>query len=339
MTYNIIKKLPFISRLIADRDRLLGEREKLLGERKRLMNELDRLIHEKDLLSDELSVFTQARLFVPPGHYYSPIPSIQDIKKHENRTLKKIPKKIPGIDLREKEQLNLLNIFKPLYDEIPFHCEKTDDLRYHFENPAYSYSDAIFLYCMIRKFTPKKIIEVGSGYSSCVSLDTNELYFNNKIKTTFIEPYPDLFLSLIKPGDTSRISLIPNNLQEVSLDVFSALEKNDILFIDSTHVAKVDSDVTYIFSEILPVLAPGVFIHFHDIFFPFEYCREWIFENRAWNEIYLLKAFLAYNSSFEIVLFNTFLDHFHKDSLKKNMPLCLKNPGGSIWLQKTKKNV
>lgn len=293
------------------------------------------LIYKIDKLHSAISALKQNSLFVPPGHFYSPIPSIQDIKQNEDRIFREMPREIPGIDLKEKEQLKLLHLFKPLYDEIPFYSEKSDDLRYYFNNPSYAYSDAIFLYCMIRHIKPKQIIEVGSGHSSCVSLDTNELYFDNKIKTTFIEPYPEFLLSLIKQEDNSRSNIISTNLQDVSLDKFSALKENDILFIDSTHVAKVDSDVNYIFSEILPVLSEGVYIHFHDIFFPFEYPKEWILENRAWNEAYMLKAFLEYNSSFEIVLFNTFLSHFHMDYFKDNMPLCLKNTGGSIWLKKS----
>lgn len=245
-----------------------------------------------------------------------------------------MPSKIPGIDLREAEQLALLKAFEPYYDEIPFYHEKTDDLRYFFDNPAYSYSDAVFLYCMIRHLKPKRIIEVGSGYSSCVSLDTNELYFNNEIQNTFIEPYPDLVLSLIKKEDKRRINLISTDLQDVNLTLFSALEANDILFIDSTHVAKVDSDVNYVFFEILPSLPAGVYIHFHDVFYPFEYPKEWVYENRAWNELYMLRAFLEYNKAFRIIAFNTFLEHFYSEYFAERMPLCMKNPGGSIWIQK-----
>jgi hypothetical protein len=187
---------------------------------------------------------------------------------------------------------------------------------------------------MIRHARPKRIIEVGSGYSSCVTLDTNELFFDNSIDATFIEPTPDLLLSLIKEIDKQRMRLIPSNLQEVDIATFADLDANDILFIDSTHVSKVYSDVNRIFFEILPRLASGVLIHFHDIFYPFEYPRAWVYENRAWNELYLLRAFLQYNSSFRVILFNTFLEHFFRDYFAANMPLCLRNPGGSIWIQK-----
>jgi len=157
---------------------------------------------------------------------------------------------------------------------------------------------------------------------------------NNSIKCTFIEPYPDLLESLIRKEDKERIEIIPNCLQDVEIEKFKTLEKGDILFIDSTHVSKVNSDVNYLFFNILPELESGVFIHFHDIFYPFEYPSDWIYKGISWNEDYLLRAFLQYNSSFEIVLFNTFLEIFHRDKFQEHMPLCLKNTGGSIWIRK-----
>ena len=275
-----------------------------------------------------------ANLWVNPGHFYSPIPSLIEIQKHENRIFDRTIKAIPGIDLNIEQQLRLLEKFGSYYIDLPFDKQKKDDLRYYFENPAYSYSDAICLYSMIREFGPKKIIEIGSGYSSCVMLDTNELFFQNQIDCTFIEPYPDLLRSLINEDDKTRCHFIESNLQDVPLSEFAKLEANDILFIDSTHVAKTGSDVNYIIFNILPLLEHGVYIHFHDIFWPFEYPKEWIYEGRAWNEDYFLHAFLMYNYQFEIVFLNTYLEEFYEDRFMKNMPLCLKNRGGSIWLRK-----
>jgi hypothetical protein len=217
---------------------------------------------------------------------------------------------------------------------LPFKDEKIPNLRYYFLNGAYSYSDAVFLYCMIRKLNPKRIIEVGSGFSSCVTLDTNELYFNNQINCTFVEPYPALLKSLIKENDNSNIKIYESKLQNVPLDVFMELKANDILFIDSTHVAKFNSDVNYVIHKILPILAEGIYIHFHDIFYPFEYPIEWLLEGRAWNEQYVLRAFLEYNIKFKIVLFNTYLEIIFREELEKRFPLIFKNTGGSIWIKK-----
>ena len=309
---NMVKELPYLRQLFLGIDQLRAELDEYKAD--------------------------QASMFVPPGHFYSPFPSIEEVKLNEARIFNRIPKELPGIDLNEEEQIILFNKFTEYYDEQPFAPHKKDNLRYFFENPNYSYSDAIFLYCMIRYTRPTKIIEVGSGYSSCAILDTNELFFDNVISCTFIDPYPELLLSLIKDSDKDRIEIIQKNLQDIDISKFSELSAGDILFIDSTHVSKVNSDVNHIFFEILPILKSGVYIHFHDIIYPFEYPKEWIYEGRAWNEAYLLRVFLQYNSAFKIQLFNTFLELVHddKDKLVKQMPLIMKNPGGSIWLKKIK---
>jgi hypothetical protein len=273
--------------------------------------------------------------FAPPGHFYSPIPSQEEVRKNEQKIWEKMLNNNHAvIELHEQEQLTLFHEFTTYYPDLPFQADKSENLRYFFENPSYAYSDAIFLYCMIRHSQPRKIIEVGTGYSSCLVLDTNELFFNNSIETVFIQPYPELFLSLIKPMDKERITLIPQRLQDVPLSAFESLKAQDILLIDSSHVSKIGSDVNHLFFEILPALNTGVLIHFHDIFYPFEYPRDWIYKGCAWNENYILRAFLQYNYSFKIVFFNTFLEHFHKQLFEKEMPLCLKNKGGSIWIQK-----
>jgi predicted O-methyltransferase YrrM len=274
------------------------------------------------------------RQFVPPGHFYSPIPALNDIRANENSVFCTESRNIRGLDLHEEEQLHQLCEFKIYYKELPFSAKRNPPLRYFFDNPAYSYSDAIFLFCMIRHLKPQRIIEVGSGYSSCLMLDTNDLYFDGSISLTFIEPHPELLLSLVRNGDRDRIKIIGNRVQEVDLAEFDALEAGDILFIDSTHVSKIFSDVNRLFFEILPRVKEGVVIHFHDIFYPFEYPREWVYEGRAWTEAYLLRAFLQYNRSFRIILMNTFLERFHRDFFEQAMPLCLKNPGGSIWIRK-----
>lgn len=274
-----------------------------------------------------------AGLYVAPGHFYSPIPSVKEVRKDEKKIFHK-PKTFSAIDLNEAEQFRFFDLFKEFYKDLPFKHEKTDGLRYFFNNRAYEYSDAICLYSMIRTVRPKRIIEVGSGYSSCVMLDTNELFFDNSIKLTFIEPYPQLLESLIKEDDKPRIEIIANRLQDVPLERFSALEAGDILFIDSTHVSKTGSDVNYFLFEIFPVLADGVFVHIHDIHYPFEYPSEWIYEGRAWTEVYLLRAFLQYNSVFKIVFFNTYLEDLYPEKFEEAMPLCLQKLGGSIWLRK-----
>jgi len=278
----------------------------------------------KDMIKKDIFV-----PFVPIEHFYSPFPTINDINTYDYSFF---PSEIQGIDLNTEKQLNLLKAFEQFYSELPFEDEKTSNMRFYYINGSYSYSDAIWLYCMIRYLTPQKIIEVGSGFSSCVTLDTNELFLNNKMQCTFIEPYPNLLKSLIK--DNENIKLYESNLQNIPISIFTELNENDILFIDSTHVSKFNSDVNYIFHEILPILKKGVYIHFHDIFYPFEYPKGWLLEGRAWNEQYILRAFLEFNKDFEIALFNTYLQKAYKEELKKSFPLVFKNTGGSIWIKR-----
>ena len=132
-----------------------------------------------------------------------------------------------------------------------------------------------------------------------------------------IEPFPQLLESLITDDDRNRITILGDMLQDVPLQTFSSLSAGDFLVIDSTHVSKIDSDVNHIFFNILPSINSGVYIHFHDIYYPFEYPKEWIYQGRAWNELYILRAFLQYNPAFEIVFFNSMLGTLEKESLEK----------------------
>ena len=175
----------------------------------------------------------------PPGHYYSPIPNWREVRLHESEIFGDAPRCIPGIELNESGQLALLGHFSGYYADMPFKAHKVERLRYYFDNPWYSYSDAIFLHCMLRHLKPKRIIEIGSGFSSCVVLDTNELFFDESIETTFIDRDLGRLMSLFKEGDRNRITLIPEPVQRVSLDKFESLEANDILFVDSSHVGKI----------------------------------------------------------------------------------------------------
>jgi hypothetical protein len=119
-----------------------------------------------------------------------------------------------------------------------------------------------------------------------------------------------------------------------TLNIFRELEKGVILFIDTTHVSKCNSDVNYIIHEIPPVLPEGVYIHFYGIFYPFEYPKEWFLKGCAWNGQYILRAFLEYNERYKIVLFNTYPQNMYEDELKERFPLIYKNTGGSMWIKK-----
>jgi len=191
---------------------------------------------------------------------------------------------------------------------------------------------------MMRHFKPQRIIEIGSGHSSAIMLDTNEHFFDNKIHCTFIEPFPEeRLMQILRESDKLSHQIIKEKVQSVKLEVFQMLNKNDILFIDSTHVSKIGSDVNHLLFEVLPSLKPGVLVHFHDIFYPFELPKHWVLESRYfWNENYILRAFLMNNEKYEIIIFNTYLQKIKPDWFKKEMPECTeKSEGtGSIWLRK-----
>jgi hypothetical protein len=274
------------------------------------------------------------REFVPAGHFYSPIPDLGGVSSRATELFDTSATSIPGVELNEAAQLTLLKALEPYYAEQPFSSGPTPGRRYHFDNPMYSYADALFLYGMLRHLRPRRLIEIGSGYSSALTLDTQQLFLAGSLRCTFIEPYPDVLRSMLRPEDLKSVEVLPVPLQQVDIGLFRELGANDILFVDSTHVSKIGSDVNRIFFEILPMLAPGVYVHFHDIFFPFEYPRVWIEEGRAWNEAYLLRAFLQYNTDFEIALFSTYLGIHHRELIAQRFPLCLRNMGGSIWLRR-----
>ena len=290
---------------------------------------------------DELRAVTN-QLWEPPGHFYSPIPSVEEVKQGASRIFDDSSRTVAGVELNESAQLSLFEELARFYADQPFAAQSHPGLRFYFDNPAYSYFDAIVFHALLRHLRPRRVIEVGSGFSSCVLLDTSERFLEDVVQCTFVEPYPDLLLSLLKPGDRERIRLLPSNLQEVDPATFEELADGDVLFIDSSHVAKTGSDVNYLFFEILPRLRNGVYVHIHDIFHPFEYPREWVYQGRAWNEAYVLRAFLQYNPAFRVLLFNSFLERFHRDRIATLMPLCLHYSSASmvptsaqsIWLRK-----
>jgi predicted O-methyltransferase YrrM len=280
--------------------------------------------------------------FAPPGHFYSPIPDLEEIRSNSDLIFDRSTRDIPGIDINENRQLSLANEFISFYGEIPFPDQQRDGIRYYFDNDYYSYGDGVCLYSLMRLIKPKRIVEVGSGFSSAAMLDISDRYFGGEIEFTFIEPYADRLLSLLGNEETKRRSILEQPVQQVPMRIFHRLAENDILFIDSSHVAKTHSDVLHILFTILPALRAGVLIHFHDILWPFEYPRMWLERGRAWNEAYFVRAFLQYNKAFEILYFNSFIETYHRKFLNDNMPLMLKTPSfeatqtnSSLWIRKT----
>ncbi len=303
--------------------------------KKRVVNLFKSVLNQLPYVKTLYKISLNSRF--PAGHYYSTVVSIDDIKKRELEIWINVDKDgIPGIDLKKEEQIKLLNSFIGYYAELPFTREKQPKLRYQFENDYYCYSDGIVLYSMIRHFKPKRIIEIGSGFSSANMLDTNELFFGNKIDITFIEPYPEeRLIPIMTEMDKKQTTIIKSDVQLITLEVFKNLQAGDLLFVDSTHAVKTGSDVNYILFEILPALQSGVLIHFHDIYYPFEYPMDWVFRGFGWNEAYFLKAFLMNNNKFDILFFTDYLHSHHQESFN-GMPLAVKGSGSSLWIEKNK---
>lgn len=268
---------------------------------------------------------------VPPGHFYSAVPSRREIQEHlEGRGTP--PRTLPDVDLNEAGQLALLRELGALYPQMPFTETAQPGRRFQFNNPAFSYTDAILLFCLLGKLRPARVIEIGSGWSTAAMLDTFD-HWEMPTRLTCIEPYPVVLRHALRADDFSRIELRVERAQKIELALFEQLQANDVLFIDSTHVLKTGSDVAIILFQILPRLRSGVVVHLHDIFYPFEYPAEWVQDGLAWNEIYFIRALLASSSRYRVLLFPSFLECFHRTVLSTTMPSSAKGLAGSLWLE------
>jgi hypothetical protein len=263
-----------------------------------------------------------------PGHYYSPIPDVREISAREESVFA-TPDTIDGVDLNLSKQRDYLLMLKPLINDTKFSTIQANDY-YYTDNGFFVESDALYYQAILRNRKPRRLIEIGSGFSSAVLYDVIRKLENYPIVVNFVEPYPARLLSLLQE-EKHGFTLHRKSVQQIPVDIFKTLEEGDILFIDSSHISKVGSDVNFLLFNVLPILKPGVLVHFHDILFPFEYPKEWIYAGRFWNEAYLLKAFLMFNRDFSVVLFNDYLIHADREFLASVDPRLLSG-GGSIWL-------
>jgi Methyltransferase domain len=266
---------------------------------------------------------------VTPVHFYQPIPDTRSLPE----TLWNRPSKLVGIDMNEALQLDLLRKefpkFRDEYNQLPA-TPSGEAPRFYLNNGLFGGTDALVAYCMVRHFQPRLIIETGSGFSSLLLCEAAAK--NNGASLICIEPFPQKFLKVGFPG---LDRLIEKKVQDVDLEFFSQLQSGDILFIDSSHTVKIGGDVNYLFLEVLPRLKPGVIIHVHDIFLPFDYRRDWVMkELRFWTEQYLLQAFLTFNSEFELLMANSYLNYYYEADLKATFPTLNSWIGGSFWMRR-----
>lgn len=298
----------------------------------RRIRELEPFYHELQQLTASLEEARRSTGRWPPGHFYSPIPSESDVRVGLAKAHDRL--EFGGIDMRDNAQRALLEQLALEYPRVNFPVNRDPAFRFYMGNASYGHYDAVLFSCMVLHFKPARIIEVGSGMSSALMLDLNERFFDGRIALTMIEPHPDQLFANMRPGDMERTTVIEHKVQDAPLELFRGLRANDILFIDSSHISKIGSDVNHLYFEVLPLLAPGVLVHIHDITGNLEYPEEWYAEGRAWNEVYLLRAFLMHNSAFEVLVLSPRMRGLNMEFITRHMPLCLTGGGGQMWLRR-----
>ena len=253
-----------------------------------------------------------------PSHFYFPVPRLKSFTGKDWKACRPSP----AVNFRLDDQVHLLRSeILPYAPEWDFPETATGDHhQFHFNNGFFEHVDAEVAYSLVRHRKPRRIVEIGCGYTSLLlsaALRKNAAEGRSG-EHIGIEPYPAPFVKQGVPGMTR---LIETPVQEAPFEIFQSLQANDILFIDSSHVVSMDSDVLYECLRILPELAPGVLIHFHDIFAPLDYPEKFVKTNLCfWGEQYLLEAFLSFNAAFKVVWAGSAMQRFHFGALVKGFP-------------------
>jgi hypothetical protein len=261
-------------------------------------------------------LFERFGFHVSLNHFYEPIPDTRTLK--DELWLKQ--SSLVGVEIDDEEIVRLLSEFrakyKEEYDRFP-RKESGDPFAYYFYNETFGSVDGEIYYSMIRHFRPKRIIEIGCGKSTLLASKAvlKNMEDQENVQLLGVEPYPS---EVMRRGFPGLSELRECKAQDVEIDEFLELEANDILFVDSSHVLKIGSDVQYIFLEVLPRLKKGVLVHFHDVFLPLEYPKEWVLgERKFWNEQYFLHAFLISNKAFEVLWPGNYMHLRHPQELEK----------------------
>jgi len=245
--------------------------------------------------------------FLPvPVHFYQPIPDVADL---EDRGVFSARSDMPGVDFSSRRQVELLvSLGREFGEECRWPASEsgTSDANVFFtENGSFGFGCAASTHCVIRRFKPELVMEIGSGQSSTViaeALRINRSEGGVDGRHSVIDPYPSSRLTL--PG-SQPIELRESRVELVNPRVFDELGAGDVLFVDSGHTVRIGGDVNYLFLEVIPRLAPGVLVHLHDIPLPWDYPAAYATGRELrffWTESYLLQAFLAFNSAFEVML-------------------------------------
>jgi hypothetical protein len=274
----------------------------------------------------------------PLGHYYSPVYDPRELAAEPRRSQiwPPVPRDTPGVDWRDDEQVALCTGAFAEQDRLEFVDDEPpgDPTVYFTSNDQYPALDAWALEAMIRHHRPTRFVEVGSGFSSLVTARVNREQFDNAIDFVCVEPFPRQFLVDGVPGISG---LRVEKVQDTPLEVFTSLRDGDILFVDTSHVVKTGGDVPWIYHEILPRLQTGVVVHMHDICLPGDYPPAWVLDGWGWNETYLVRAFLTFNSAFAVRFSSARMVQRHRDALLAAFPGFARHEaraGSSLWIQR-----
>ena len=251
------------------------------------------------------SILKKIGIFPLTTNYYEPLFNFDNLKKKLSDK-----RNLPGISFNTDFQIKNLRKFN--------YKKELNNLNFNIHNNFFQAGDAEIYYQIIRHYKPNKIIEIGSGHSSLLAkeaIKNNKIIDNFITELTCIEPYENKWL------EKNEIKVIRQKVEEINDNIFTNLDKNDILFIDSSHVIKPQGDIIRVFLEILPRLKSGVIIHIHDIFSPRDYPENWLkIENRFFNEQYLLEGILDNSSRYNIMLSLNLLKHDFYNELNNVCP-------------------
>ena len=266
------------------------------------------------------------------AHYYSPIPRATD----RPRSWWEQPSELPGIALDLPGQLSFIETeLAGFLGEFSPPRNSSDEYTYHLDNGLFQGGDADLLYAMVRRFKPRRVLELGAGFSTLVSAmgaSRNRADGHHTELVTY-----DPFALAPAPGAVPGLTeLRPVSAQDVPLGDFERLAANDILFIDSSHTVKVGGDAIHLITEVLPRLAPGVIVHLHDIYLPWPYPREWVARNRwYWAEQFLLQALLIENDGWGVLVTAHALARLHRTRFDRLIPNAAGSaPPLSFWMRR-----
>jgi predicted O-methyltransferase YrrM len=249
-------------------------------------------------------------LHVLPVHYHSPVPDTRALTPLDFRERADLLAQCCCVDA--SVQLSVLESvagWAAETDDVPDEAAALDT--FHWNNTFFGRVDALTYYCIVRELRPRRIVEVGGGFSTLLA--ARAAAANGQTELVCIDPHPVRNLTSGVAG-LSRVLTVP--VQRLPHEFFDELGPGDILFVDSSHVSKIGSDVNFLVLEILPRLREGVVVHFHDVFLPYEYPEEWIDGLAFLNEQYLLTAFLLFNERFELMTLNHYLWQAHRAALE-----------------------